>query len=85
MFEFVGGPLDGHRQPFNKPLEELADNVAIPINENVFRMLEGYPRGPAAPSSRVAFYERRFKEGECRFVFIGECPATAFNAENWCV
>lgn len=85
ILEFVGGPLDGHRQPFSKSVEELADNVVIPINENVFRMLEGRPRGPAVPSERVAFYERRVKDGECRFVFLGECPSAAFTSENWSV
>ncbi len=85
VFEFVGGPLDGHRQPFNKPMDEMANNVVIPINENVFRMLDGRPRGPAVPSSRVAFYERKFKNGECQFVFLGECPSAAFSAENWSV
>jgi len=82
--EFIGGPFDGHRQVVAVPLEDLATPVALPINENVFRMLDGQGRGPAAPSQTVALYELRTDNGG-RYFYLGSRPAVEFNLENWLV
>jgi len=52
QLEFVGGPFDGYVQAFMTATADLAKRVALPVNENVFLMLDGKSRGPAAPSTK---------------------------------
>jgi hypothetical protein len=84
VLEFIGGPLDGHCQPVVADHDELILTAAIPVNENVFRMLDGQPRGPARPSRTFALYELH-KEHGYRYCFLGFRTAADLNAENWCV
>jgi hypothetical protein len=82
---FHGGPLDGHTQTIDASDSELIDVAAIPINENVFRMLEGLPRGPAQPSRTFAVYELRRNGAERLYQFCCFRRASELNAESWCV
>ena len=82
LLEFVGGPFDGHHQTISVPAEELAQTVALPVNDNVFRMLEGKLRGPAQPSRTVALYELSHHAG-WQYRFLGSRRAAEFNLESW--
>jgi hypothetical protein len=82
---FHGGPLDGHAQTIDADDSELIDTAAIPINENVFRMLEGLPRGPARPSRTFAVYELRRDADGRSYQFLCFRRAADLNAESWCV
>ena len=55
--EFIGGPFDGHTQSVFAPPASSKSTLALPVNENVFRMLDGKESGPASPSPTVALYE----------------------------
>lgn len=81
VIEFIGGPFDGYCQAFEEPSERLAETVALPVNENVFRMLEGQSRGPAQPTRTVALYERFDRDH--RFFFTGSCLPQDFNLQDW--
>jgi hypothetical protein len=81
--EFIGGPLDGHVHLFSALPGDLAEMIALPINANVFRMLDGQQTGPAAPARTVAFYKLECGETEGRYHFVGSCLATDLNLESW--
>lgn len=81
--EFVGGPFDGYTQFFAAPLSDLARRVALPVNENVFLMLDGKSRGPAAPSRTVAIYDLQSDEGHYRYVFRNARLASELNLGSW--
>ena len=83
QLEFVGGPFDGHTQSFSPPLSELGSTVALPVNDNVFRMLAGRRRGPACESRNVALYELYRRNGEWRYYFVSTRPAVELNLEAW--
>lgn len=85
LLEFMGGPFDGHRQAIAAKLDELVPTVALPVNDNVFRMLDGKLRGPAVPSPTVALYELRSEACGWRYHFLGTRRAADFNLESWCV
>lgn len=80
--EFVGGPFDGHSQSLAASEDELATTVALPVNDNVFRMLEGKLRGPARPSRTVALYVLS-RDGNWRYHFLGSRMASELNLEDW--
>lgn len=83
QLEFVGGPFDGHTQAFSPPLNELGSTVALPVNENVFRMLDGRRRGPAVASRNVALYELYHRNGTWRYYFTGTRRAAELNLQTW--
>lgn len=66
--EFIGGPLDGHRQPMTAKAQVEA--FAIPVNENVHRMLVGAKHANALPTSSIAIYELRKRDGQYRYDFV---------------
>jgi len=81
--EFVGGPFDGHEQDFEAPLNHLASTVALPVNDNVFRMLHGQHRGPAVPTRSVALYELRQALRGWKFFFLETRRAAELNLARW--
>ena len=83
LLEFVGGPFDGYSQIFSMDLTDLARRVALPVNENVFLMLDGKVKGPAAPSKTVAIYDLHYKDGDCKYYFLGARRAVELNLESW--
>lgn len=82
VVEFVGGPFDGHSQQVTTAESELASTVALPVNDNVFRMLEGRLRGPVRPSRTVALYELYHDQG-WRYYFLGSRLPQELHLENW--
>jgi hypothetical protein len=85
--EFIGGPFDGHRQTVFAPLHGEGGRLALPVNENVFRMLEGEVVGPARKTPTVAVYELHRDDlnhdEDCQYRFVGSRPAVEFGLENW--
>lgn len=80
--EFVGGPFDGHRQTIRLPSEDRREVIAIPVNENVFRLLEGVRQGPKSLPSSIAVYELRKRKGSCRYHFTGAKSPNEFDVKN---
>jgi hypothetical protein len=80
--EFIGGPFDGHEQTIFAPPKSYKNTLALPVNENVFRMLEGRETGPALLSPTVALYELG-GEGERQYRYIGTRPAAEFGLHDW--
>jgi hypothetical protein len=60
--EFLGGPFDGHREPFARD-EPLPEHLTWLVSQNIFRHLEGEPEIPVAPITSVAVYQRG-REGD---------------------
>lgn len=80
--EFIGGPFDGHRQSVNSPLHGNGGRLALPVNENVFRMLAGKDVGPARRTPTVAVYELN-AEDDCQYQFVCSRPAAEFGLQDW--
>jgi hypothetical protein len=83
--EFIGGPFDGHTQSVYALPPSYRSTLALPVNENVFRMLEGKDAGPACPSPTVALYELYDLQfnGERQYRYIGTRPAVEFGLQGW--
>jgi hypothetical protein len=83
--EFIGGPFDGHTQTNFAPPASYRSTLALPVNENVFRMLEGKAAGPACLSPTVALYELYGldADGERQYRYIGTRPAAEFGLHDW--
>ena len=83
--EFIGGPFDGHMQTIFAPPASYKSTLALPVNENVFRMLEGKDAGPARLSPTVALYELYDlqEDGERQYRYIGTRPAAEFGLQGW--
>jgi hypothetical protein len=80
--EFIGGPFDGHSLYVSDMADGLATTVALPVNENVFRMLDGEDRGPAQPCRTAALYRLQgYDQG--RYRFLRSCRAAELNYEAW--
>jgi hypothetical protein len=80
--EFIGGPFDGHTQTIFAPPKSYKSTLALPVNENVFRMLDGQDAGPARPSPTVALYELE-GDDDRQYRYIGTRPAAEFGLNNW--
>ena len=80
--EFIGGPFDGHEQTIFTPPKSYKNTLALPVNENVFRMLEGRETGPARLSPTVALYELR-GDDEQKYCYVGTRPAAEFGLHEW--
>lgn len=80
--EFIGGPFDGHRQSVNAPLHGNGGRLALPVNDNVFRMLAGIDVGPARRTPTVAIYELSPID-DSRYHFICSRPAAEFGLQDW--
>jgi hypothetical protein len=81
--EFIGGPLDGYTYTASFPLSELVDTMAMPVNQNVVRMLGGAPKGEKAPATSVALYELVRRGGAWRYDYLGAASAEQFQLESW--
>lgn len=67
---FHFGPYDGHVQNSPSP-DTLAETVALPVNNNIFRMLRGLPPLGNPPTTSIAFYELDREGGELVYLFVG--------------
>jgi hypothetical protein len=84
--EFIGGPFDGHSQAVHALPASYRSTLALPVNENVFRMLEGRETGPARLSPTVALYELDDDlhiDGERQYRYLGTRPAAEFGLQGW--
>ena len=83
--EFIGGPFDGHTQAVYALPPSYRSTLALPVNENVFRMLEGKETGPACLSPTVALYELFDQpvDGERQYRYIATRPAAEFGLQGW--
>jgi hypothetical protein len=82
--EFVGGPFDGHVYMASFPPEELANMTYLPVNHNMFLMLEGRTPGPKAPATSVAVYELEGQDsGDWRYCFLGAMAANDVKYKSW--
>lgn len=54
--EFIGGPLDGHRQCLTLSAGELNCIASFPISRNLFRLMGRRPGGKPHPVTSVALY-----------------------------
>lgn len=80
--EFIGGPFDGHSLDVSDIVEGLATTVALPVNENVFRMLDGQERGPARPCRTAALYRLQgYEDG--RYHYLRSCRTSELNYAAW--
>jgi hypothetical protein len=69
--EFIGGPYDGYRQVLTTTRNELAEIVALPVSQGIFRLLDGEARGPGAPTTSVAVYQLEGSGSRWRHRFVG--------------
>jgi hypothetical protein len=81
--EFVGGPFDGHKHVVASPGDELAALVSIPVNRNMFRMLEGKPRGPKSRATSVAVYELHHEHGVWQYRYLGATTPEQCHFDQW--
>ncbi|HET6879593.1 MAG TPA: hypothetical protein VFI31_05550 [Pirellulales bacterium] len=68
--EFIGGPYDGHQQSVPSA-DALADTVALPVNQNIFRLLSGLPASENVRNTSIAIYELEMVEGAAKYYFLG--------------
>ena len=80
--ELIGGPFDGLALVLSPAWDDLAPTVALPVNDNVFCMLDGRVAGPARPCRSVALYELRQPEDR-RYHYLCSRRAEELNLENW--
>jgi hypothetical protein len=66
--QFIGGPYDGHRQPFTDP--PIIMRLTLPVNENMLPLLEGKEPGPPTPTLTFARYALRKVEGGWQYHFV---------------
>lgn len=67
-----GGPFDGHRQSVALSLYEMCRVIALPVNRNILRMLDG--QVPSAPRPvRVAALYSRDQDESHHYAFLGFC------------
>jgi hypothetical protein len=81
LVEFIGGPCDGYNMTMQP---ELPRAVAIPLNQNVFRVLGGQKSGPPLPCETIAFYKLANPE-DGRYRFLGACRTSDLNVKDWAV
>lgn len=72
--EFVGGPFDGHRQPYQSNFARLADDVVWFVTEDAFRQLDR-PRPikplPSGVLTSAALYEPDVSAEPPNYQYIG--------------
>ena len=69
--EFIGGPFDGHKEIIALEPEALAGMLALPVNDNAFRLIEGSNASRKQPPTSVAVYHRTCEDGIWRYCFLG--------------
>lgn len=56
--------------------------ISVPVNENVFRMLAGVPRGPKKPASSVAVYQLCENDHRHQYYFLEVRAPQAYDVQN---
>ncbi|HUY32029.1 MAG TPA: hypothetical protein VMV69_04550 [Pirellulales bacterium] len=70
FIQFIGGPLDGHRQDLSARKKALSTLLHLEIGPNTYRLLANQPLKPDAPTTSRATYELRTVEGVGRYCFV---------------
>jgi hypothetical protein len=68
QIQFVGGPYDGHIQPFGDP--GLIQQLSLPVNENMLPLLKGEKLGPSSPINSLARYRMRQVGDDWKYEFV---------------
>ena len=86
QMEFIGGPLDGLREPITPLVAEGAELIALPINSNVIRIVSTGLGGTKRPATSVAIYEFAGigpETGRRNYGYVGPAAVQAFNLTDW--
>jgi hypothetical protein len=78
--EFIGGPFDGHVQPVDPTSDESWLIVALPVNENVMRMLNGDLPRKVSPARTIALYAKC--PDSLHYGFLGSYRAADLELEH---
>ena len=78
--KFIGGPFDGHCQPFTEP--PLLKRLALPVTENTLLLLQGKRLGPPTEIASVARYELREVDGGGEYRFVETVSAKDIDLEG---
>jgi len=70
FIQFIGGPLDGHRQDLSARKHPIPTLLHLEISRNTYRLLAHQPLKPDAPTTSRATYELRMVEGVGRYCFV---------------
>jgi len=81
--EFIGGPLDGYKQVVTCPLEDVAQQIVVPINANVMRRLRGRPTGEAEGATSAAAYALSVRGTRCHYRYLGPLSAEEAELDGW--
>jgi hypothetical protein len=66
--EFIGGPYDGHVQPFGE--SGLIRCLSLPVTENMLPLLRGAKLERTSPINSLARYILRCVDGSWQYEFI---------------
>jgi len=66
IIQFIGGPLDGHRQEVPEKKKQLPTVLHLAISRNTYRLLADQPMDPDEPATSRATY--KLWMGSYRFV-----------------
>ncbi len=76
VIEFLGGPLDGHRETISRnSLETMPDWIEVPTSSAQFELLEGNEPRSYTPPTSVAVYDLIRVGHHWRFRFRQQFPA----------
>jgi hypothetical protein len=68
--EFIGGPFDGYSLPLSVSPDDLKPQIAMPVSNDLFRIMEGQLPTNAQVTS-VAFYRLDGSTGAFCYHFVG--------------
>ena len=71
QIEFIGGPFDGHRQCVRIAVDDLVMEVLLPVNADVFRLVDGFRATCTAQTTSIALYRRDVCASGVRYRFAG--------------
>lgn len=71
-----------NRRVLTTPLNELAEIVALPVSQDIFRLLDGETRGPGAPITSVAVYQLEASGSRRRHRFVGAASPMLFDMQS---
>ncbi|HEV3004972.1 MAG TPA: hypothetical protein VGX78_10950 [Pirellulales bacterium] len=70
LVQFLGGPLDGHRQDISQRKEPLPVLLHLEISANTYRTLEKQPVATDAAATSLAVYELKAVKGVDTYCFV---------------
>ncbi|QEG00621.1 hypothetical protein Mal15_46920 [Stieleria maiorica] len=71
VIEFMGGPLDGHREPLAVTVEQLPKQIVCYISANVFRQLDGRQNEYESSVTSLVIYQRENQQQTWNYAFAG--------------